>query len=339
MPIDIEGLKKRHGKGAKTPPEKPEEPIVEIVEPLIKEKKSSIKIEQENISEQEYRKELINGILKKRKLKKSGDMTKQKKKPIKGKSSLGGARSTIEDYDSMFGLNTETQQNTPNKANIGVNQPINNDNELVNIVQDLNANNGRDANNITIPQLGQLGAFMKAINPNQQSGDVIRMMALMMQQNQQNMEIRRQQDQQNAELQRENSEMRFSQMVQAFGGNKGDPKKEMIETASFIRQLQGDQRTKNKDEMHYDIEKRKLDLQEYARRDMLDREERQVVRDDVKSQRIMDIGGVVLDKVIGNNLSQFIGDMVNVKGEGGGKGKKAPTSARQDFDPSLLDEL
>ena len=74
---------------------------------------------------------------------------------------------------------------------------------------------------------------------------------------------------------------------------------------------------------------------------MVDREERGVIREDKKSERFMNIGETVLDKVIGKGLGNLVNDLMSVKGSGedkGSKGGKAPTSAQQDFDPSLLDD-
>lgn len=135
--------------------------------------------------------------------------------------------------------------------------------------------------------------------------------------------------------------MLYNEMRGGQGQTQPDPMEKFMKGVEFTERRMGNNRTQTKDEMHYGIEKKKLEIQEFARRDLLDREERSNIREDAKGQRFMDIGGAVLDKVIGDNLSTFVGDMFSIKDKGGGKGKgkKAPTSAQQDYDLSVLDEL
>jgi len=336
MPIDIKELKRKHGQDAKPQPEKTEQPITKVVEPLIKEKKNDIKIEQETRNEQEIRNKMIKEIIR------GNNMTQQKKKKtVKGKSGLERAVNTKEQYDSLFGVKTEAQENIQKEASIGVDQPINNDNEFIEFISKLNTQN-QGNNGGLLGDVAKFKLMRDMFAPQQQGGSNSKDIAMMKMLSEQN-RMMAQQQMKNMELIIENSNIKFAQFARMMSGNEQeDPRKVMMEGFQLYRDITGDKCEKSKDEMHYDIEKKKLELQEYARRDGLDREERSVIRDDQKSQRFMDIGGVVLDKVIGNGLGALMNDLMNVKNKSGNQKGETSAPVKQDsrnFDVSLLDEL
>ena len=122
--------------------------------------------------------------------------------------------------------------------------------------------------------------------------------------------------------------------------HRDKPEEKILSNFQLFRELTGEKRERSKDEMEYDIKRKELELQEMARRDMLDREERQQVREEQKSERIMETASSVLDKVIGNGIGHLVKDVMSVKSDTGKRrGRGGSVEDMEDFDPSLLDNL
>ena len=148
--------------------------------------------------------------------------------------------------------------------------------------------------------------------------------------------------QMNVIMQQNNDKWERSMEMIASAFNREKPDERFMNTFKMFREITGDQRQKSDNELSFDLKKQELILKEQSRQDMLNREERQTQREDAKSGRILDIGGVVLDKVIGNGLGNLVGDLMSAK-KGSDKTKKRRGRAEipqdDDFDPSLLDDL
>ena len=174
----------------------------------------------------------------------------------------------------------------------------------------------------------------KTYNKNNNGGgknsDFIKFMDMMLQSQNKNMELMMQ-----------NFDQKFGYMIQNRGQPQESPRDNLREDLKFFRELSGDKRVRTKDEMEFGLRREELILKNQERGDMLDREERAIMREDKKSERILDIGGVVLNKVIGNNLGSLVNDLM-----GSGKNIKARKRRGRtnipkddDFDVSLLDDL
>ena len=346
MPIDVEGLKRKYGQDSKPEKDKFKDFIIKpkdekhnkpekdkIKDSIIKPKEEKdIIIELETINTLESKNKMLKEIKKKRREK---NMTKAKSntKP-KGKSDSGLERpfKTKERYDAMF-EDDEIQQINPNES-IGVNQPINNNNDLIklmNTIVPIGQDNGN--NNNTLGELQRMKLMKDLFFNTQPQGknsesNMIKFMGMMQQQSSENLR-----------LIMENSNIKFNQLAQMFGGKQEDPMSKFMEGVKFTREQLGDNRAKTKDEMDFGLRSKELDLKDYARRDLLDREERNMDRENAKGQRFMEIGGVVLDKVIGQGLGTLVGDLMSSIKNGKGSKTKASNNAKENFDHSLLDEL
>ena len=154
-----------------------------------------------------------------------------------------------------------------------------------------------------------------------------------------NMMQNNQQQQMAMLMQQSNDRFERGMEMIASALHREKPEEKILNNFQLFRELTGEKRERSKDEMTYDIEKRKLELQEMARRDMLDREERQQVREEQKSSHILETASSVLDKVIGNGLGNLVKDVMSVKSEGGKRRGRGGVEELQDFDSSLLDDL
>ncbi len=125
--------------------------------------------------------------------------------------------------------------------------------------------------------------------------------------------------------------------------NHERPEERFMNSFKMFREITGDQRQKSEKEMEYDLRREELILKRQDRGDLLATEERQIIREDAKSARILDIGAVVLDKVIGKGLGSLVGDLMSAKKDSGGdrEQRRGRTKAQKNekFDSSLLDEL
>lgn len=138
-------------------------------------------------------------------------------------------------------------------------------------------------------------------------------------------------------MERSNEKFEKGMEMIASALHREKPEEKMMNYFGLFRELAGDRREKTKDEMEYDLKRKEMELQEFARRDMLDREEREKEREEMKSQRMMDTAGVVLDKVIGNGIGHLVKDVMSVRGKG--DKQKNTGFSQEEIDPSLLDDL
>lgn len=284
--------------------------------------------------------EIRNKIKKKLTEKITGDnnMAKDNKRPKKGSSGLERPSNTKKDFDYLVGSVNEAQQKIPNEPTIGVNQPINSNIELLKIADNIGKNQGNSGggNNSFFEEVGKKMLYDVMSNPQQpqqqnqgSNSDFIKLMGMWMQS----------QDKKD-ELRAEKSDMRLAMLMQQqnSGQPQEPPEERLRKSMTLVKEIQGEQRVRTKDELDFGLKKQELVLKESARQDMLNREERAVEREDRKSERILGIGQVVLDKVIGNGLGTLIDDVMGAKG---GKGKRRGRAKQplEEFDPSLLDEL
>lgn len=243
--------------------------------------------------------------------------------------------------------------------NGGLNQPIGNNNELMRMMdiltkntqntQNTNQNNSPNNNN-QFNQLNQLKMFMELaqlVSPPQQNNqqnngraDNMLLAYLLKQKESGNANGIVPLITQLMQMSEKANNYRMEALMSRLGGNSQateDPEAKLMKSFQFFRDITGDKRQRSQQEMDYDLKKKEIELKEFARRDMLDREERSKEREDAKGERIMNTAGIVLDKVIGNGLGALMGDLMSLKG--GKKGKKISTAPRTDFDAELLDDL
>ena len=130
---------------------------------------------------------------------------------------------------------------------------------------------------------------------------------------------------------------KFERGMELIAGalNREKPEDRMYKSFELFRNLQGDSRAKSKDEMVFDIENKKLDIEKDKHVDILNREERQIVREDAKSGRLLDTAEIILNKVVGQSIGALVSDISNARG---GK-KNVSASGKKGFDATLLDEL
>lgn len=130
---------------------------------------------------------------------------------------------------------------------------------------------------------------------------------------------------------------KFERGMELIAGalNREKPEDRMYKSFELFRNLQGDSRAKSKDEMVFDIENKKLDIEKDKHVDILNREERQIVREDAKSGRLLDTAETILNKVVGQSIGALVSDISNARG---GK-KNVSASGKKGFDATLLDEL
>lgn len=130
---------------------------------------------------------------------------------------------------------------------------------------------------------------------------------------------------------------KFERGMELIAGalNREKPEDRMYKSFELFRNLQGDSRAKSKDEMVFDIENKKLDIEKDKHVDILNREERQIVREDAKSGRLLDTAETILNKVVGQSIGALVSDIANARG---GK-KNVSASGKKGFDATLLDEL
>lgn len=140
-------------------------------------------------------------------------------------------------------------------------------------------------------------------------------------------------------MQQSNDKFERGMEMIASALHREKPEEKILSNFQLFRELTGEKRERSRDEMDYDIKKREIELQEMARRDMLDREERQQVREEQKSSRIMETASTVLEKVIGNGLGNLVKDVMSVKGDTGKRRGRGSIEDTTDFDSSLLDNL
>jgi len=117
-----------------------------------------------------------------------------------------------------------------------------------------------------------------------------------------------------------------------------DPDDRLIKSMNLVKEIQGEQRVRTKDELDFGLKKQELVLKESARQDMLDREERAIIREDEKSENILGIGKIVLDKVIGNGVGNLLQDVMSVKTPKGKRRGRAEQPKNTEYDLSLLDD-
>jgi len=236
---------------------------------------------------------------------------------------------------SMLNMNNQQNQTAANGTPLQ-NQPINMDSvkaiydELKNVIQQQQQQTQK-IDPVTLMMMQQIS---KSSNQpqNSQNLEVIFDKLNTMQNNNQAQQMNM--------IMQQNSE-RFERAMEGIAGmiSRERPEDKLMKNFQFFREISGDRRERSKHEMDFDIRKKEIELKEYARRDMLDREERSKEREDAKGQRIMDTAGIVLDKVIGNGLGALMGDFMSLKGGKKGKGKGTPTAPRENFDADLLDDL
>ncbi|KKN19008.1 hypothetical protein LCGC14_0949950 [marine sediment metagenome] len=256
-------------------------------------------------------------------------MTKPKTKP-KGKSGLEKTYSTKQHYDSIFKVNdTEIQQENPNEVD-----------KLLDMVKNMPNNQGGNngGNNNLLSKLQEMKLMKDIFNPQQQQGGNNAMIKMMSDQNRMmqetNMAVMKQM--------MENSNIKFNHVAQLISGNNHqDPEERLMKSINLVKEIQGEHRERTATELDYDLKRQELIIREQSRQDLLSREERQIIRDDKKSEQFMNIGGVVLDKIVGDNLSTFIGDLMgsgkNIKGRK--RRGRTDITKDDDWDPSLLDDL
>ena len=139
----------------------------------------------------------------------------------------------------------------------------------------------------------------------------------------------------------ENSNIKFNQMAQMIsGGRDSNPMELFMRGIDFSDKRMGDKRARTTAEMEHDLKREELLIKEKARQDLLSREEREIIRDDKKSERILDIGGVFLEKVMGNGVGALINDVMGAKNTNGVRKKKRRGRVSDgEMDLSLLDDL
>ena len=318
MPIDIERLKKKHGRDAKIQTKESEPPITKVAKPTIKKEGN---IEPIKVFDQRYKEKLSKEILRKRRG--VNNLTKQKSKPkLKKNSGLERTHNTKEQFDSLLGVN-EARQHTPNTPSI---DPL----QFINRIVPMAQGNNNDLNQVkTMMEIFKMMQQQQQQPQHNRTDDsAIKLMGTMMGTMFQSL----------SEQNQNYLSLAIQQMRSSQGQPQEDPRKIMMDGFNLYKDMSGDNRARTKDEMDFDLRKKELELKEYSRRDMLDREERQVVREDAKSQRFMNIGETVLNKVIGDGLGNLMSDFMSLRGNKGDKGKQSSVPARKQFDPSLLDE-
>ena len=232
------------------------------------------------------------------------------------------------------------------ESNTRVNQPINTNfmsmkDALSNIYLRAQQNQGSGVGNSQMDIIKSVLEIIAMMNPQQgnqgQSNNKIYemlMASILKQSNSGNSEIianlLNNVFQQNANL--------MNMMNRPSGQPQTDKMDVFMKGVDFTERRMGDKRERSKDEMEFDLKRKELEIQEYGRRDMLDREERQMIREDAKGARVMDVASTVLDKVVGDGLGQLVGDLMSVKNKKGGRRGRASKPPVQSYDASLLDE-
>ncbi|MFW9881932.1 MAG: hypothetical protein ACFFG0_53390, partial [Candidatus Thorarchaeota archaeon] len=141
-------------------------------------------------------------------------------------------------------------------------------------------------------------------------------------------------------LERQNDRFERGMQVIAQALNRENPEDRLMASFKMFKEMQGEQRQMTEAEMGYNLKKHELTLQDYARRDMLDREEREKDREDAKSDRTMATVNTFIDKVVGNGVGHLLKDIMSVKNQNNGDRRgRANENTNQSYDPSLLDDL
>ncbi len=332
-------------------------------------------------NKQKVREEIIKRIIEKGENKNMVQEKKPKKQTVKrARSGLDRLNITKENYQSIAGGSKgDTQQGVSNESieakiketiiseipklikngsidiksliggNGGVNQPIASDNQLFSIMDVLNkslqANNGNQQQNQPNMNADIIKALytelQKVMNQQQQKGNDNMLLAYLLKQKESgNSDVL---TTMLGHLFQQNANFQNALMNLQFNSNQPqqDPQDKLMKNFNFFRKVTGDNRAKNEKEMDYSLRKDEMVLKEQSRQDLMNREERAIIRDDKKSEMILNMGSNVLNKIVGDNLSTFVGDMFNVsskKGKGKRRGRRTETES-EPFDPSLLDEL
>ncbi len=139
---------------------------------------------------------------------------------------------------------------------------------------------------------------------------------------------------------------RFERGMEMIAGalNRERPEEKLMSNFNLFRELAGDKRQKSVQEMEFDIKRQELVLKHQDRNDLLAAEERQVVREDAKTSRLMETATTVLDKVFTNGVGNLVKDVMSAKSESGNSGQRKGRRGRkeapvEEFDPSYLDDL
>lgn len=117
-----------------------------------------------------------------------------------------------------------------------------------------------------------------------------------------------------------NNQVQFTNMMMTVLGDKferfaelipqqSDPTDTLVKNLEILRNLTGDQRKKEKDELEYDLKKKELDLKAMERKDLLDRQERAEDRESAKSERIVETADKIMDKILGEGTQAIIGEV------------------------------
>jgi len=296
-----------------------------IIKPLIIKKKSIA-------NEQEIRNKIKKKLINKKITGGNNNMVRKEKITKKGSSGLERVSNTKKDFDYLMGGINEAQQKVSNESTIGVNQPIHNTEllkmaDLIGINQGNNQGNNKDSGLIELQKMKlmkELFSPQPQQKPESMNNALVNtfgeMYKSLTQQNQQYLV------------------MAINEMKSGQGQPQIDPEDRLMKHYEFFRNVTGDQRQKSDIEMKYGLEREKLVLAEQSRQDMLNREERAIEREDKKSERILGMGGVVLEKILGNGVGALINDVMVAKGGKGKRRGRAKQTPNAVYAPSLLDE-
>lgn len=156
------------------------------------------------------------------------------------------------------------------------------------------------------------------------------------------------------QLMMQQSQDRFDHSMEMIAGvmRGKNPKKELLEDFKIFKSIQGDNRHRDKDEMDYDFknktlvlaEKKRIDAinrEDRRRSEMLNREERRDIREDAKSDKIMDLATDFIAPIMQDGLGGVINDIMSAKtGKGRRKKRKIQHSEdEQEFSASDIDDL
>jgi len=112
---------------------------------------------------------------------------------------------------------------------------------------------------------------------------------------------------------------------------QSDPKQEIVSTFGLLKEIQGDSRSKSKDEMEYELKKQELNMSNQLRRDAIEREERKLEREEQKSERFLEnIQGIASTLLGGKGIPDLVGNLA---------GKKVNQSMNNQITKSMGDDL
>lgn len=111
------------------------------------------------------------------------------------------------------------------------------------------------------------------------------------------------------------SDNKFGQAMEMVAGAfQANPKKELLETFNLFKNISGDNRSRSKDEMEYELKRHEIELHEQARRDALDREERKQQREDDKADRLYQSISNVTNQLVGEDgIAGLLGKVAGSK--------------------------